>query len=208
MSCTTWERRAIAICSPTWSRSSDQGPPLPGKKPRLYRVQIKMLLSRVGWRRTTDTEEQWYWTHRWAIFIQPYINYVKLTSLFSCLSLGSHYFQAQSRTRSQIQTIQSQLSSFPRRFFIELFFNVIWVHNINTLGRASPWTPTHSLLSLDIAHLEAQAILHSRAWRQRSVVWEQEHVQVPGPLYFPKNKDRTLQHSKMTGSQLGLFPLW
>ena len=57
-SCTTWERRAIAICSPTCSRSSDQGPPLPGKKPRLYGVQIKMLLSRVGWRRTT--EEQLY----------------------------------------------------------------------------------------------------------------------------------------------------
>ena len=55
---TRWEGRARGVCSPDWLRSGDQVHPLPGKKPRLYGVQIKMLLSRVGWRRTT--EEQLY----------------------------------------------------------------------------------------------------------------------------------------------------
>ena len=53
-----WEGGARGVCSPDWLRSGDQVHPLPGKKPRLYGVQIKMLLSRVGWRRTT--EEQLY----------------------------------------------------------------------------------------------------------------------------------------------------
>ena len=52
---TRWEGRARGVCSPDWLRSGDQVHPLPGKKPRLYGVQIKMLLSQVGWRRT------WHW---------------------------------------------------------------------------------------------------------------------------------------------------